>query len=122
VDEGYAEAQTQEARGDNHTLIIGLGLMLSLGRLLGVDRTLTRLISAGTGICGASAIGALAPVLEAEQGAIAYAISIVFLFNICGTLLFPPIGHLLGLSQHGFGRWAGTAINDTSSVVAAAYI
>ncbi|HWE64451.1 MAG TPA: putative sulfate exporter family transporter [Chloroflexota bacterium] len=103
------------------TLVIGLAVMLAIGRALGIDRTLTRLISAGTGICGASAIGALSPVLEAEQGAIAYAISTIFLFNICGVLLFPPIGHLLGMSQHGFGLWAGTAINDTSSVVAAAY-
>jgi uncharacterized integral membrane protein (TIGR00698 family) len=103
------------------TLVIGLGAMLALGRLLGVERTLARLIAVGTGICGASAIGALAPAIAADQGAIAYAISTVFLYNIGGVLLFPPLGHLLHLSQHGFGLWAGTAINDTSSVVAAAY-
>jgi uncharacterized integral membrane protein (TIGR00698 family) len=101
------------------TLIGGLAVMLTLGRLLEIDRTLTRLISVGTGICGASAIGALAPVLEADQAAVAYAISTVFLFNIVGVLLFPVIGHALSLSQYGFGLWAGTAINDTSSVVAA---
>ena len=97
-------------------------VMLALARLLGVERTLARLISVGTGICGASAIGALAPAIDADGASIAYAISTVFLFNIAGVLLFPPLGHLLGLSQHGFGLWAGTAINDTSSVVAAAYV
>lgn len=103
------------------TLILGVGAMLALGRLLGVERTIARLISVGTGICGASAIGALAPAIEADQAAIAYAISTVFLYNIGGVLLFPPLGHLLHLSAHAFGLWAGTAINDTSSVVAAAY-
>ncbi len=103
------------------TLIIGLPVMLTLGRLLGVDRTLTRLISVGTGICGASAIGALAPILEADEATISYAIATVFLFNIAAVLLFPPLGHLLGLSQQGFGLWAGTAVNDTSSVVATGY-
>lgn len=101
------------------TLVAGLLTMLALGRMLGVDRTLTRLIGVGTAICGASAIGALAPVLEADQAAVAYAISTIFLFNIVAVLIFPLIGHALALSQHGFGLWAGTAVNDTSSVVAA---
>ena len=103
------------------TLVAGVGVMLLLGRLLRIDRTLARLIAVGTGICGASAIGALAPVLAADEAQIAYAISTVFAFNIAAVLLFPALGHLLGLSQHGFGLWSGTAINDTSSVVAAAY-
>jgi uncharacterized integral membrane protein (TIGR00698 family) len=103
------------------TLALGIPAILLLAPLLNVDRTLGRLIAVGTGICGASAIGALTPILGAEEGATAYAIATVFLFNIAGVLLFPPIGHLLGLSAHGFGLWAGTAINDTSSVVAAGY-
>jgi uncharacterized integral membrane protein (TIGR00698 family) len=103
------------------TLAIGIPVILLLGRLLGVDRTLTRLIGVGTGICGASAIGALAPIIGAEEAAIAYAITTIFMFNIAGVLLFPLLGHLMGLSAHGFGLWAGTAINDTSSVVAAGY-
>ena len=103
------------------TLIGGMAFILWLGPRLGVDPTLTRLIGAGTGICGASAIGAVAPILGATEGEIAYAISTIFLFNIAGVLLFPPLGHLLGLSQQGFGLWAGTAINDTSSVTAAGY-
>lgn len=104
------------------TLVIGLSVLLVAGRVLGIERSLTRLLSVGTAICGASAIGALAPAIEADQEAIAYAISTVFLFNLAGILVFPPLGHLIGLSQHAFGLWAGTAINDTSSVVAAGYI
>lgn len=103
------------------TLVLGIPLILLLGKLLGVDRRLSRLIAVGTGICGASAIAALAPILAAEDGEIAYAIATVFLFNIAGVLIFPPIGRLLGFSAHDFGLWAGTAINDTSSVVAAGY-
>ncbi len=103
------------------TLVLGVGAMLALGRLLGIERTIARLISVGTGICGASAIGALAPAIEADGAAVAYAISTVFLYNVGGVLLFPPLGHLMRLSSHAFGLWAGTAINDTSSVVAAAY-
>ena len=103
------------------TLMLGIPTILLLGRLFGVDRTLSRLIGVGTGICGASAIGALAPILDAEEGAIAYAIATIFLFNVAGVLLFPPLGRLFGFSAHGFGLWAGTAINDTSSVVAAGY-
>jgi len=103
------------------TLVLGVGAMLALGRLLGIERTIARLISVGTGICGASAIGALAPAIEADGAAVAYAISTVFLYNVGGVLLFPPLGHLMHLSSHAFGLWAGTAINDTSSVVAAAY-
>ena len=86
-----------------------------------MDRNLGRLIAVGTGICGASAIGALSPILAAEEGDTAYAIATIFLFNVAGVLLFPPIGRLFGFSAHGFGLWAGTAINDTSSVVAAGY-
>lgn len=104
------------------TLIFGLALIIALGRVLHIERTLTRLIAAGTAICGASAIGALAPAIDADQAAVAYAISTVFLFNIGGVLLFPPLGHALHLSARAFGLWAGTAINDTSSVVAAGYI
>lgn len=92
-----------------------------LGRVLKVSHNLTTLIGVGTAICGASAIAAVAPVVEAEEQDLAYAISTIFLFNVLAVLLFPPIGHLLGLNQHAFGLWAGTAINDTSSVVAAAY-
>ncbi|MEI7641003.1 MAG: putative sulfate exporter family transporter [bacterium] len=91
------------------------------GKILKVPFKLTTLIGMGTAICGGSAIAAISPIIEAEDQDIAYAISTVFMFNVIAVIIFPPLGHLMGLSQHGFGLWAGTAINDTSSVVAAAY-
>ena len=103
------------------TLAVALGGGLVLGRALRIERPLRTLLAVGTGICGASAIAAVATVLEVEAVEIAYAISTIFVFNIAAVLLFPPLGHLLGLGQHGFGLWAGTAVNDTSSVVAAGY-
>lgn len=91
------------------------------GRLLGVRGDLRTLIGVGTGICGASAIAATSTVLAAGELDVAYAISTIFLFNVVAVLTYPLIGHLLHFSQSAFGLWAGTAINDTSSVVAAAY-
>jgi uncharacterized integral membrane protein (TIGR00698 family) len=89
--------------------------------MLRVNGDIRTLIGVGTGICGASAIAATTAVIGAADAEVAYAIGTIFTFNIAAVLLFPMIGHLLGLSQHAFGLWAGTAINDTSSVVAAAY-
>lgn len=103
------------------TLAVCLVAARLLGRMLGVSDNLTALVGAGTGICGASAIAAVAPVVEADEREVAYAISTVFAFNIVAVLIFPAMGHLFGFSQQAFGLWAGTAINDTSSVVAAAY-
>jgi uncharacterized integral membrane protein (TIGR00698 family) len=91
------------------------------GRALGVDGTPRTLIGVGTAICGASAIGAISGIVGATEAEIAYAISTIFVFNVVAVVLYPTIGHLLSLSQHAFGLWAGTAINDTSSVVGAAY-
>ncbi len=92
-----------------------------LGKLLGMDWKLSGLISSGTGICGGSAIAAVAPVIGAKDQFIAYAISATFIFDVFMVVLFPIMGEALGLSDLGFGLWAGTAINDTSSVVAAGY-
>lgn len=92
-----------------------------IGRLLHVDSTATLLVGAGTAICGGSAIAAVAPVVDAKEKDIAMAISTIFLFNILAVFIFPAIGHAVGMSNNGFGMWAGTAINDTSSVVAAGY-
>lgn len=94
----------------------------SFGRLLKVPFNLTSLIGVGTAICGGSAIAAVSPVIEAEEKEVAYSISTIFFFNIIAVLIFPPLGHLLGFSDKAFGLWAGTAINDTSSVVAAGYV
>ncbi|MFZ5967796.1 MAG: YeiH family protein [Bacillota bacterium] len=92
-----------------------------VGRLLKVPDNLISLIGTGTAICGGSAIAAVSPIIEAEEMEVAYSISTIFLFNVLAVLVFPPLGHLLGFSDQAFGLWAGTAINDTSSVVAAGY-
>ncbi|MGF6885484.1 putative integral membrane protein (TIGR00698 family) [Nocardia sp. GAS34] len=91
-----------------------------VGRWLGVVGDLRTLVGVGTGICGASAIAAVTPVIGAVGADVAYAVSTIFLFNIAAVLSFPALGHLLGLGQHAFGLLAGTAVNDMSSVVAAA--
>lgn len=90
-----------------------------VGKAMGLEGKVTTLIGVGTSICGGSAIAATAPVIEAGEEEVAHAISTIFLFNVLAVFLFPPMGRLLGLSDMGFGMWAGTAINDTSSVVAA---
>ncbi len=92
-----------------------------LGRLLRTPSDLTTLIGVGTAICGGSAIAAVTPILKPSEHDTAFAISTIFLFNVVAVLIFPALGHMLGLSDYGFGMWAGTAINDTSSVVAAGY-
>ena len=103
------------------TITAAFVAVFAAGRMLNVEFNLKSLIGVGTAICGGSAIAAVAPILEAEDQEIAYAISTVFLFNVVAVFIFPAIGHFLGLTQTGFGLFAGTAINDTSSVVAAGY-
>jgi uncharacterized integral membrane protein (TIGR00698 family) len=104
-------------------LTIGAGLIcaLLLGRAMNVHWRMRCLIGIGTTICGASAIAALAPVVRAKAEEIAYSISVIFFFNMLAVFMFPTIGHLMGLSDPGFGLWAGTAVNDTSAVVAAGF-
>lgn len=89
------------------------------GRALKVNGKMAILIGVGTSICGGSAIAATAPIIRAEDEDFAQAVSTIFLFNIAAVFIFPALGHLLSMSDTGFGMWAGTAINDTSSVVAA---
>ena len=103
------------------TLTTAFGGGYLLGRLFKMDWKLSSLISAGTGVCGASAIAALAPTINAKSKDVAYAISATFLFDILMVILFPILGRYFLMSDLGFGLWAGTAINDTSSVVAASY-
>lgn len=103
------------------TLLTCFGGGYFIGRALGLDWKLSNLISAGTGICGGSAIAAIAPVIDAEDSDIAYAISATFLFDMAMIVLFPLMGKWLGLSDQVYGLWSGTAVNDTSSVVAAGY-
>lgn len=103
------------------TLLTCFGGGYFIGKALGLNWKLSNLISAGTGICGGSAIAAIAPVIEADDKDIAYAMSATFLFDMAMILLFPILGSALGLSDMAYGLWTGTAVNDTSSVVAAGY-
>ena len=100
---------------------LGLGLGILLGRKLKLNRDTTLLISVGTSICGGSAIAAIAPVIEATDMDIAYGMSATFLFDTIMVVVFPLLGRAMGLSDAAFGLWAGTAVNDTSSVVATGY-
>jgi uncharacterized integral membrane protein (TIGR00698 family) len=110
-------------QGFGYTLV-GISCTLALGALLGralaVRRATGILVSVGTAICGGSAIAAAAPVIGAEPEDTSAALGIVFLLNATALLLFPFLGHHLGLSQRAFGLWAALAIHDTSSVVGAA--
>lgn len=103
------------------TLITCFGCGYFVGKWLGLDWKLSNMISAGTGICGGSAIAAMAPVIEAEDKDVAYAMSATFLFDMAMIVLFPIMGRAMGLSDMAYGLWTGTAVNDTSSVVAAGY-
>ena len=103
------------------TLGVALASAWLLGKGLRVSSNLTTLVGVGTGICGGSAIAAVAPIVQADDDEIAFSISTVFLFNVIAVLVFPLMGRLLGLDDSSFGLWAGTAINDTSAVVAAGY-
>jgi uncharacterized integral membrane protein (TIGR00698 family) len=104
------------------TLGAALSMAWLAGRLLGLRGDTRTLIGVGTAICGASAIAATDAVIDADEADVSYAIATIFTFNVVAVLLYPSLGHVLGLSQHSFGLWAGTAINDLSSVVAASTI
>ena len=103
------------------TILIAFLAAYLAGRFFKMNRVLTILIGFGTAICGGSAIAAASPILEADEEEIALSISTIFFFNILAVFIFPFLGHLLQMSDAFFGTWAGTAINDTSSVVAAGY-
>ena len=103
------------------TLLTCFGGGYFIGKALKLNWKLSNLISAGTGICGGSAIAAIAPVIDADDSDIAYAMSATFLFDMAMIVLFPIMGRMLGLDDMAYGLWAGTAVNDTSSVVAAGY-
>lgn len=103
------------------TLLTAFGGGYVLGRLFKVNWKLSNMIAAGTAICGGSAIAAMAPVIEAEDGDVSYAISATFVFDMLMIIAYPVVGRLLMLSDQFFGYWSGTSINDTSSVVAASF-
>ena len=104
--------------------VIGISLTLTvgllLGRLQGTQRDTSLLVTVGTAICGGSAIAAVAPVIRAKSQDVSVALATVFFLNAVAPIIFPPIGHHLGLGQMQFGIWSALAIHDTSSVVGAA--
>lgn len=105
-------------------ILVTIGTALITGfivsKILKIKKNVGILVSVGSSICGGSAIAAAAPVINAQDDEIAQSISVIFLFNILAALLFPTLGDVLKLSNEGFGIFAGTAVNDTSSVTAAA--
>ncbi len=101
-------------------LVAAVGLGLLLGRWLRIERRTSFLITAGTSICGASAIAAVGPAIGATAEAMSVSLATIFILNAVALYLFPPVGELLDLTQHQFAVWAALAIHDTSSVVGAA--
>ena len=91
-----------------------------VGKILKVDTKTSYLVSSGTAICGGSAIAAVAPVVDADDKQMSVSLGTIFVLNALALLIFPPLGHYLGLSNQQFGEWAAIAIHDTSSVVGAA--
>lgn len=102
------------------TIATSLIVAFVLYKLMKTPSKISTLIGVGSSICGGSAIAATAPVIGASDEEIAQSISVIFLFNILAALIFPAFGSLVGMSNEGFGLFAGTAVNDTSSVTAAA--
>ncbi|UOQ68373.1 YeiH family protein [Hymenobacter volaticus] len=98
------------------TLLLGY----FIGKWLGLGRQVVHLISCGTAICGGSAIAAVGPVLRAKDEEMSVALGTVFVLNALALFAFPPIGHILAMTQNQFGLWCAIAIHDTSSVVGAA--
>lgn len=102
------------------TITTSLVISYVLYRVMKMPANISTLVGVGSSICGGSAVAATAPVIGADDEEIAQSISVIFLFNIIAALIFPTLGQLLEMSDFGFGLFAGTAVNDTSSVTAAA--
>ena len=102
------------------TISTSLLIAFILYKALKLHKNNAILVGVGSSICGGSAIAATAPVIGASDEEVAQSISVIFLFNVIAAVVFPALGSILGLSNDGFGLFAGTAINDTSSVTAAA--
>ena len=100
------------------TISTSLIVSFVLCKAMKVPSNISTLVGVGSSICGGSAIAATAPVIGADDEEIAQAISVIFLFNVIAALTFPTLGGMLGMTDHGFGLFAGTAVNDTSSVTA----
>ncbi len=102
------------------TILTSLIVAFLLCKIMKMEKNVSILVGVGSSICGGSAIAATAPVIDADDEEIARSISVIFLFNIIAALIFPTLGNILGLTNEGFAIFAGTAVNDTSSVTAAA--
>jgi uncharacterized integral membrane protein (TIGR00698 family) len=102
-------------------IAVALGVTYLVGRTAGVPVRLATLIGLGTAICGNSAIVAAAPVIKAKEEEVSFAVATITLFGTAAVFLYPTIGHLLGMTDGTFGVWAGTAVNDTSQVVATSF-
>lgn len=100
-------------------LLVSFGTALFVGKMLGVSLNTRRLVGSGTAICGGTAIATVSPIINAKEDEMAYALTAIFLFDVFAALAFPFIGQALNLTPEQFGFLAGTAISDTSSVVAA---
>ena len=103
------------------TFAMCFGAGYFIRKLFGLNWKLSNLISVGTGICGGSAVAAIAPVIDADDKDIAFAMSSTFLFDMVMIALYPLMGRALGMSDIAYGIWAGTSVNDTASVVASGY-
>lgn len=116
------ESLKSGADGMMFTIVSVVGVMVlgvMLGYWLHINRKTTYLISSGTAICGGSAIAAVGPVVKADTDEMAVSLGVIFILNSIALFIFPPIGHMLDMSQTQFGTWAAIAIHDTSSVVGA---
>lgn len=104
------------------TVVSVIGVMVFgvlIGRAMLINRKTSYLVSAGTAICGGSAIAAVGPVIKADENEMAASLGVIFILNAIALFIFPPLGHYFDLSQQQFGTWAAIAIHDTSSVVGA---
>ncbi|MGN0854271.1 MAG: YeiH family protein [Kiritimatiellia bacterium] len=101
------------------SVVVVMVLGWVLGRFLKVEKRTSYLVSAGTAICGGSAIAAVGPLVDAKEDEMSVSLGTIFVLNAVALFVFPPIGHALGMEQIQFGEWAAIAIHDTSSVVGA---
>jgi uncharacterized integral membrane protein (TIGR00698 family) len=101
-------------------IAFALGVAFLVGRALNIPRRLTALIGIGTAICGNSAIIATAPLIEAKEEEVSFAVAMITLFGLIAVIVYPMIGHAFAFTDSVFGLWTGVAVNDTSQVVATA--
>lgn len=116
------EALKSGGQGMMFTIVSVIGVMafgVLIGYWLHLNRKTSYLISAGTAICGGSAIAAVGPVLRANDEEMAVSLGVIFILNAIALFIFPPMGHYFGMTDQQFGTWAAIAIHDTSSVVGA---